>query len=153
MNYLTDNTRIMDRVDVPTPADIINENKKKLPKDTSTLNSTIFPAYTTAVGWLGYSDDKMSKLAKENLDKGYDVIFTDGDIKRMIQKNNEILKKRIKFFMTKNPVSVEKNSLAAKALALMNSKKITSLCVYDQKNKYKTIGVVHIHNILQSNIS
>ena len=52
-------------------ADIINENKKKLPDDITTLNSTIFPAYTTAVGWLGYSDDKMSKLAKENLDKGW----------------------------------------------------------------------------------
>ena len=51
-------------------ADIINENKKKLPEDTTTLNSTIFPAYTTAVGWLGYSDDKMSKLAKENLFTG-----------------------------------------------------------------------------------
>jgi arabinose-5-phosphate isomerase len=60
---------------------------------------------------------------------------------------------KVKEIMTKNPVSVEKNSLAAKALALMNTKKITSLCVYDQKNKYKTIGVVHIHNILQSNIS
>jgi len=52
-------------------ANIINNNKKKLPKDTTSLNSTIFPAYTTAVGWLGYSDDKMSKLAKENLDKGW----------------------------------------------------------------------------------
>jgi len=52
-------------------ANIINNNKKKLPKDTTSLNSTIFPAYTTAVGWLGYSDDKMSKLAKENLNKGW----------------------------------------------------------------------------------
>jgi arabinose-5-phosphate isomerase len=55
--------------------------------------------------------------------------------------------------MTKNPVSVDKNVLAAKALSIMNSKKITSLCVHDKNNKYKTIGVIHIHNILQSNIS
>jgi arabinose-5-phosphate isomerase len=55
--------------------------------------------------------------------------------------------------MTKNPVSIDKNALAAKALALMNVKKITSLCVYDKKNKFKTIGVLHIHNILESNIS
>ena len=54
--------------------------------------------------------------------------------------------------MTKNPVSVDKNVLAAKALSLMNSKKITSLSVYDSKNKFKTVGVIHIHNILQSNI-
>ena len=50
--------------------------------------------------------------------------------------------------MTKSPISIDKDALAAKALALMNNKKITSLCVYDKKNKYKTIGVLHIHNIL-----
>jgi arabinose-5-phosphate isomerase len=55
--------------------------------------------------------------------------------------------------MTKNPVSIDKNALAAKALSLMNSRKITSLCVYDKKDKFKTIGVLHIHNILDSDIS
>ena len=53
--------------------------------------------------------------------------------------------------MTKNPITIDKNSLAAKAISLMNNKKITSLCVFDKKNKSKTIGVLHIHNILQSN--
>ena len=55
--------------------------------------------------------------------------------------------------MTRKPLSIDKNELAAKALSIMNSKKITSLCVYEKKNKFKTIGVVHIHNLLQSNIS
>jgi arabinose-5-phosphate isomerase len=55
--------------------------------------------------------------------------------------------------MTKNPISVDKNVLAAKALAIMNSKKITSLCVHNKGNKLKTVGVLHIHNILESNIS
>ena len=54
--------------------------------------------------------------------------------------------------MTKNPISIEKNILAVKALSLMNEKKITSLCVFD-KNRKKTIGILHIHNILSSNIS
>jgi arabinose-5-phosphate isomerase len=54
--------------------------------------------------------------------------------------------------MTKNPISIDKQSLAAKALALMNEEKITSLCVHDKKNKFLTVGVLHIHNILQSNI-
>ena len=40
--------------------------------------------------------------------------------------------------MTKNPVSITKDSLAAKALALMNGKKITSLCVHNN-NKFRTI--------------
>ena len=55
--------------------------------------------------------------------------------------------------MTKNPISIDKQSLAAKALAIMNSKKITSLCVHNKENKLKTVGVLHIHNILESNVS
>ena len=43
------------------------------------------------------------------------------------------------------------DTLAAKALRIMNEKKITSLCV-NKKNNKKTIGIIHIHNILQANI-
>jgi arabinose-5-phosphate isomerase len=55
--------------------------------------------------------------------------------------------------MTKKPVFIDKNELAAKALSVMNSKKITSLIVNNKERPKKTIGVVHIHTILQSNIS
>lgn len=52
-------------------ADIIDKKKQNLPSNLDELNSTIFPAYTTAAGWLGYSDDKMKDLVKENLQKGW----------------------------------------------------------------------------------
>ncbi len=80
-------------------------------------------------------------------------IITDGQIRRSNQKKLNLQTLKVKQIMTKNPISIDKNALAAKALSLMNNKKITSLCVYDNKNQYKTIGVVHIHNILKSNIS
>ena len=54
--------------------------------------------------------------------------------------------------MTKKPIKVEKNTLATKALSIMNEKKITSLCVYDLKKKYLTIGIIHVHNILNEKI-
>lgn len=57
----------------------------------------------------------------------------------------------VKEIMTKNPISIDRKSLAAKALSLMNRKKITSLFVNDDKNKLKTIGILHIHTILQNN--
>ena len=60
---------------------------------------------------------------------------------------------QIKRFMTKNPIRVEKDTLAAKALNIMNEKKITSLCVYKKGNIKKTIGIIHIHNILSSDIN
>ena len=80
-------------------------------------------------------------------------IITDGQIRRFNEKKENIKTMKVKEVMTKSPVSVEKNTLAAKALSIMNIKKITSLCVHEKKNKSKTIGVIHIHNILQSNIS
>ena len=54
--------------------------------------------------------------------------------------------------MTKNPISVDKDMLAAKSLSIMSDKKITSLCVHKKKNKKKTIGILHIHHILNANI-
>ena len=54
--------------------------------------------------------------------------------------------------MTRNPITIEKNMLAAKALSIMNNNKITSLCVIDKKNKNYTIGILHIHNILSANV-
>ena len=54
--------------------------------------------------------------------------------------------------MSKNPISIEKNTLAVEALAIMNSKKITGLCVHNKTNYKKTVGFLHIHNILRANI-
>ncbi len=80
-------------------------------------------------------------------------LISDGDIRRYSQKNQNLHSITVKEIMSKNPISIDKNELAAKALSIMNNKKITSLCVYEKKNKLRTIGVLHIHNILQSNIS
>ena len=55
--------------------------------------------------------------------------------------------------MKKNPVSVDENTLAASALSLMNSKKITSLCIHKKNKSHKTVGLVHMHDILNSNIN
>ena len=75
-------------------------------------------------------------------------IFTDGDIKRSIQNQKNFKNFKIKSFMTKNPISVDKNILAVKAISIMNQKKITSLCIHSKINKKKTIGIIHIHNLI-----
>jgi len=99
------------------------------------------------------SSKKLGVLIAKN-NNGYTTgIFTDGDIKRLIKKNKNFYSLKVKEIMNKNPIIIEKNTLAAKALSIMNQKKITSLCVYASKNKKKTIGVLHIHNILEANIN
>jgi len=89
-------------------------------------------------------------VKKRNITTG---ILTDGDLKRLNRKYKNFQKLKLKKVMKKNPVSVDKNTLAAQALSIMNTKKITSLCVHKGKQKNKTIGIIHIHNILEANIS
>ena len=79
--------------------------------------------------------------------------MTDGDLKRLNRKFENFQKLKIKEVMKKNPVSIDKNTLAAQALSIMNAKKITSLCVHKGNQKNKTVGIIHIHNILKANIS
>ena len=98
------------------------------------------------------SEKKLGLLVIKNIKGLTSGIIVDGDIKRAIKRNKDIQKLAIKNVMTRNPISIEENTLAVKALALMNNKKITSLCVHNNKNNKKTIGILHIHNILEANI-
>ena len=79
-------------------------------------------------------------------------IITDGTIRRFNSKNINLNTLKVKDVMTKNPIKIDKNILATKALAIMNEKKITSLCVYEKKKEFITIGILHIHNILNKKI-
>ena len=75
-------------------------------------------------------------------------IFTDGDLKRLMQKRRVIDNLKIKKFMKKKPFVVEESSLASEILTQMNKRKITNVFVYNKENKRKTTGVIHIHNLL-----
>ena len=81
-------------------------------------------------------------------------IITDGDLRREIKnysKSENVLK-----FMTKNPLTVNENMPASKALGIMNDKKITSLLVVSDKDfnkKSQTLkGIIHIHFLLKNGI-
>ena len=83
--------------------------------------------------------------------KGYTTgIITDGQIRRVSQKKDSLNTLKVSSLMTKNPLTVNKDTLALKALSIMNEKKITCLCVNSTLNKKRTIGIIHIHNILEN---
>ena len=89
-------------------------------------------------------------VKKRNTTSG---ILTDGDLKRLNQKYQNLHSLKIKSVMKKNPISIEKDTLAVKALEIMNTKKITSLFVHKGKKRKITLGIIHIHTILNANIS
>ena len=79
-------------------------------------------------------------------------LISDGDLRRSNLKRGNLKELKVKYVMTKNPLSIDKDTLAAKSLAIMSDNKITSLCVHKNKNKKRTIGILHIHHILNANI-
>ena len=99
------------------------------------------------------TEKKLGTLIVKNKLGDTTGIITDGQIRRMSQKKDSLHTLKVKEVMTKNPIKISKDMLAIKALSIMNSKKITSLCVNDTLKKKKTIGIVHIHNILENNIT
>jgi len=95
---------------------------------------------------------KLGTLIVKNTRGETTGIITDGQIRRFGQKSQNLHNLKVREIMTKNPIRVDKDILAQKALAIMNEKKITSLCVSSSKKRNRTIGIVHIHNILGANI-
>ena len=99
------------------------------------------------------TEKKLGVLIVRNQNKKTTGIITDGQIRRFSEKKLNFLSLPVRKIMTKKPIAIDKNELAAKALSVMNSKKITSLVVYNKRNPLITVGVIHVHTILQSNIS
>ena len=77
-------------------------------------------------------------------------IITDGDIRRVFSKNHNIEHFNAKNLMSLNPQKISSDTLASKALEIMNEHKITQLVVEDD-NKY--MGLIHMHNIINEGLA
>ena len=96
---------------------------------------------------------KLGVLVVRNKSNKITGIITDGQIRRFSQKNYNFHLLPVKNIMTRKPITIDKNEFAAKALSIMNNKKITSLIVNTKKRPAYAVGIIHVHTILQSNIS
>ena len=80
-------------------------------------------------------------------------IITDGDIRRGFERgHNDLFNLNVESIMTATPRSIPTNTLAIKALEIMEEHSITSLFVYNHNNQDELRGVIHIHDILNSGI-
>ncbi|MDR1057001.1 MAG: KpsF/GutQ family sugar-phosphate isomerase [Coxiellaceae bacterium] len=77
-------------------------------------------------------------------------IFTDGDLRRVIDKNLDIRNTKISSVMTKNCKTISSGMLAAEAIQTMEKHQITALVIADENNF--PIGVVHMHDLLKSGL-
>jgi arabinose-5-phosphate isomerase len=67
-------------------------------------------------------------------------VFTDGDLRRQMAKDEHALQKRLETVMTPNPICVRDDALAAEALKIFNERKIDDLIVVD--GKYRPVGLI-----------
>jgi arabinose-5-phosphate isomerase len=77
-------------------------------------------------------------------------IFTDGDLRRLVERTDEIFSLKAGQVMSGNPKTIDGEELAAKALNLMESYSITSLIITNDKKE--PVGIVHLHDILKAGV-
>lgn len=77
-------------------------------------------------------------------------IFTDGDLRRHLEGDVDILNKKVKNVMTKNPERIQKDKLAVDAFSLLQERKIDELPVVDQKGK--SVGLLDIQDLLKARL-
>jgi len=118
-------------------SDVISKVKPIVSKDTG-LDDVILEISSKMLGATAVLDNE--KL---------EGIITDGDLRRMLEKNKDFTHLKAKDIMSKNPVTVDYDELAINAFNLMESRSITQLIAL-QNNEYK--GMVHIHDILREGI-
>jgi arabinose-5-phosphate isomerase len=75
-------------------------------------------------------------------------IITDGDLRRHMVNGTQILSRAAAEIMTRRPVTVSRETLAAEALHVLETRKITSIVVVDTANMVQ--GVVHLHDLWQT---
>ncbi|MBL8890703.1 MAG: KpsF/GutQ family sugar-phosphate isomerase [Planctomycetaceae bacterium] len=77
-------------------------------------------------------------------------LITDGDIRRTVQKFENPLDKPVEEFMTSNPRTCSPGGLAAAALAMMESCRVTVLPVVDG---HRIVGMVHFHDLVRARLA
>ena len=119
-------------------ADLYINNQVPKVKLTDTVKKVIFEISSKRLGATAVLDKDILK-----------GIITDGDLRRMLEKNTDLQDLTAKDIMCRSPKTVEPDTLVVNALTTMRKNNITQLLVV-RKNKY--LGVLHLHDILKEGI-
>jgi len=96
------------------------------------------------------SAKKMGMTCVSGPDSTLAGILTDGDLRRLLQKGVDLLSRRAGECMTPEPVTISAREPAAKALQILEARKITSLVVVDSRRCVE--GVIHIHDLWRTQL-
>lgn len=116
-------------------ADLANKNEKPAVLPTATIKEVIVEMTNKRLG---------TTVVVSNDNKVLGII-TDGDLRRMLERENDFTNLIAENIMTANPQKITKNSLATEAMQLLQQQNITQLVVEDD-GKY--FGIIHLHDLI-----
>lgn len=119
--------------------DLFINNEKPSARSESTLKEVILEITKKRLGATVITDDNEKILG----------IITDGDLRRMLEKDITRIEVKAKDIMTRNPKTIESSKLAVDALDVMRKNNITQLIV-TENNKYA--GIIHLHDLVREGI-
>jgi arabinose-5-phosphate isomerase len=96
------------------------------------------------------SKKRMGMTTVINTDGTLAGIFTDGDLRRILDKNLDIRTTSVTSVMTPNCKTIALGALAIEAIQFMEQHQVTALIVADQNNVQ--IGAIHMHDLLKSGL-
>ena len=99
------------------------------------------------------SSKRLGVAAVMNRDGEIVGVVTDGDLRRAIERFNDVLSKNASDVMTKNPKAIKKDALATYALKKMEEFSITSLFVVEKVGERRPVGIINIHDLLKAKIA
>ena len=77
-------------------------------------------------------------------------VVTDGDIRRMLEKNDILTGLTAQDIMNTNPKAVNENEMAVTAMDILENHSISQLLAIDDNGKYT--GVIHLHDLIKEGI-
>ena len=78
-------------------------------------------------------------------DRVLEGVISDGDLRRLLQRDENIVRKTAGECMTRNPATIDGNELASAALQVLEQRKITSLFITDSDGHVE--GLIHLHDL------
>ena len=109
---------------------------------TTLLKDALYEISSKKLGITGIRADDGSLLG----------VFTDGDLRRSLEKGLQVLDSPIGELMTRNPKRILRSNLAAKALQKMEEHVITSLFVFEDEEDQIPVGILHMHDLLKAGV-
>lgn len=120
-------------------ADVYSTNQVPMVSPSTPLKDVIMEISSKRLGATAVVDEEKNLLG----------IITDGDLRRMLQKESNIALIKASDIMTRTPKMIDKDEFAVKALQIMQENNITQLVV---KDGTRVAGFIHLHDLLKEGI-